>query len=82
MATKLAGERFIDPLWKLKRAFGVGQERVLAGALRRLESFSLGVIATRRATSSSDLEQRPDILSRYMRDASKLFLHKNKAASR
>ena len=60
------GYRFLDPLWKLKRALQIGSERDLRSALRRVCDFSDGVIRERRAVSAHDLSGRDDILSRFM----------------
>jgi len=60
------GNRFIDPLWKLKRMFNVGFERKLRSALQDVVAFSDKVIQERHAVSEDDLSGRSDILSRFM----------------
>ena len=69
-ATQRSGDRFIDPLWKIKRFLRIGSERELWSALKRVRAFSEGVIRERREESRSDpqiLAGRQDLLSRFMR---------------
>ena len=75
-ATQLSGDRFVDPLWRLKRFLGVGSERRLADAIARVRAFSLGVVADRRAEKDADLKAKRDLLSRFMahQDTSKEFV--------
>ncbi|KAH8086170.1 cytochrome p450 [Aureococcus anophagefferens] len=74
-ATQLSGDRFVDPLWRLKRFLGVGSERRLADAIARVRAFSLGVVADRRSEKDADLKAKRDLLSRFMahQDTSKEF---------
>lgn len=66
-ATKLSSDRFVDPLWQLKRLLNVGSERRMREAISGVRSFSDRIIAERYASSAQDLASRSDLLSRYMR---------------
>ena len=65
-ATQLSGDRFIDPLWKIKRLLGVGSEARLKVALTQVRAFSQGVIQRRRKEPRAELVSREDLLSRFM----------------
>mmetsp|Transcript_18680 Transcript_18680/g.59504 ORF Transcript_18680/g.59504 Transcript_18680/m.59504 type:complete len:480 (-) Transcript_18680:229-1668(-) len=66
VATRRSGERFVDPLWKLKRLLCLGEERELRDALRGMRAFSGRVIAERRRMDPDSLHAQPDLLSRFM----------------
>jgi hypothetical protein len=65
-ATHCSMMRFLTPWWRLQKALGVGNEGVLAAALREINSFSADVIAQRRALPADALAQHCDLLSRFM----------------
>ncbi|KAH7297799.1 hypothetical protein KP509_25G013400 [Ceratopteris richardii] len=64
--------RFIDPLWKIKRIFNLGQEALLKKSINVIDDFTYGVIRTRREemntqeSAKSKDAVRPDILSRFI----------------
>ena len=64
LATLRTADRFVDPLWKVKRLLNVGKEKELKGAIRLIQNFSSKVIAERRL--DDDLNEKPDLLSRFM----------------
>ena len=68
-STNLIGNRFVDPLWKVKRLLARtplarGYEAELRKAIEVVNAWSKKIIAERR--SSSDVASRTDILSRFM----------------
>ena len=68
-STNLIGNRFVDPLWKIKRLLARtplarGYEAELRKAIAVVNAWSKKIIAERR--SSSDVASRTDILSRFM----------------
>mmetsp|Transcript_72852 Transcript_72852/g.183600 ORF Transcript_72852/g.183600 Transcript_72852/m.183600 type:complete len:551 (+) Transcript_72852:66-1718(+) len=81
-ATQLSADRFVDPLWNLKRLLNIGSERRLRQAIHGVHAFSDRIIAERRAASCEDLASRHDILSRYMRHTSEGRAHDTGAKSR
>ena len=68
-STNLIGNRFVDPLWKIKRLLARtplarGYEAELRKAIAVVNAWSKKIIAERR--NSSDVASRTDILSRFM----------------
>ena len=64
LATLRTADRFVDPLWKVKRLLNIGKEKELKEAIRLIQNFSSKVIAERRL--DDDLNEKPDLLSRFM----------------
>lgn len=65
-ATQLSGDRTLDPLWKVKRLFGIGSEARLRMEVARVRAFSNRVIEDRRGEAVAALREMPDLLSRFM----------------
>ena len=65
-ATQRTGARFLDPAWKLKRLLRIGEESRMRVALSAMANFTDRVVAERRTASAESLEQRSDLLSRFM----------------
>ncbi|KAG0608163.1 hypothetical protein M758_8G084100 [Ceratodon purpureus] len=60
--------RFIDPLWKFKRALNIGSERRLKECVKTLDDFTYDVIGNKRQkiTSSTNKDEKgADLLSRF-----------------
>ncbi|XP_074269045.1 cytochrome P450 94C1-like [Silene latifolia] len=71
LATKLSAERALEVFsisWKLKRFFGVGSEKKLRNAIKKIDALAMEVINKRRnklQMDSSTCHQK-DLLSRFM----------------
>jgi len=66
-SSELITNRFIDPVWKLKRLLNIGMEKRLRDSIQGVHSFCNNIIAQRRKADAADLEGRSDILSQFMR---------------
>lgn len=58
--------RFFGPLWPLKRALGLGSERVIADNMRVIANFGYDVIDRTRRQRQVDKAEKPDLLSRFI----------------
>ncbi|MCO5557133.1 hypothetical protein L7F22_010689 [Adiantum nelumboides] len=65
-ANEIAITRLFNPLWKLKKALNIGNERVMKQEMEVVNSFTTNVIRARRAELEGKNEGRPDLLSRFM----------------
>lgn len=66
LVNRLIYQRFMDPIWKLKRLVGIGSEAQLHVALHAIKEYSMSVIRKRRSLSSAELVEKSDLLSRFM----------------
>ncbi|GMH65253.1 hypothetical protein TrLO_g12530, partial [Triparma laevis f. longispina] len=64
LATLHTADRFVDPIWKLKRLLQIGSEKKLSAAIRQIQSFCSKVIAERH--QDKNLDEKADLLSRFM----------------
>ena len=65
-ASAITVRRFSRPHWRLMRALRLGDERVMRGALARLDDFCYNIIAARQARPVEEVDAQGDLLSRYM----------------
>jgi len=77
-ATELSSKRFAAPLWKISRSLnrlniglrhvyqGVANEAELNDSIHVMREFSRAVIEERRKLSQQELDERTDLLSRFM----------------
>ena len=77
-ATELSSKRFAAPLWKISRSLnrlniglrhvyeGVANEAELNDSIHVMREFSKAVIEERRKLSQQELDERTDLLSRFM----------------
>ncbi|BBM97362.1 protein MpCYP704-like1 [Marchantia polymorpha subsp. ruderalis] len=82
-ANEIVTQRFIDPLWKLKRFLQVGGEADLNRNIRIVDDFVYGVIAKRKlerkerkAKPDAEQPEKADIISRFL-DLSESGAHAN-----
>ncbi|PKA65871.1 Cytochrome P450 704C1 [Apostasia shenzhenica] len=71
MANMIVTQRFIDPLWKLKKLLGVGSEAILTKSIKVIDEFTYNVIHKRKTEmkvhASKPREKiQHDILSRFI----------------
>ncbi|KAL3691870.1 hypothetical protein R1sor_005521 [Riccia sorocarpa] len=69
LANELSFVRYLDPLWKFKKFFDIGNEKVLRKCVKEVDSFSYNIINKRKIdieASKKDGSKRPDLLSRFM----------------
>ncbi|XP_056693521.1 cytochrome P450 704C1 isoform X2 [Spinacia oleracea] len=71
-ANALVYWRYVDPLWKLRRALNIGSEATLKKNIKVMDAFVNGVITTKRKqlAEQQDSIVKEDILSRFI-EASK-----------
>jgi cytochrome P450 len=58
-ANYISFHRFIDPLWKVKRALNLGSEKTLKECVKTLDDFTYGVIGKKRQQIASSTNQVP-----------------------
>lgn len=68
-ANYISFHRFIDPLWKLKRALNIGSESTLKECVKVLDDFTYGVISEKRRNTTffnnQGCAKGEDLLSRF-----------------
>ncbi|KAL3691650.1 hypothetical protein R1sor_005301 [Riccia sorocarpa] len=65
--SKRLADRYVDPLWKLKRFLRIGSEKVTEEQLKNVNSFTKELVLTRREELEAAVhhETRVDLLSRF-----------------
>ncbi|KAL3691652.1 hypothetical protein R1sor_005303 [Riccia sorocarpa] len=66
--TQRLADRYVDPLWKLKRFLRIGSEKVMAEQLKKVNNFTKELVLTRKAEleAAAHHETRVDLLSRFI----------------
>ena len=66
VCTRLTNQRFFDMFWELKKFFQIGSERTLFQHLKVIDDFVFEIVRDRKASSSSDLSEKCDMLSQFL----------------
>uniref|UniRef100_A0A7N0V0P7 Cytochrome P450 704C1 n=1 Tax=Kalanchoe fedtschenkoi TaxID=63787 RepID=A0A7N0V0P7_KALFE len=69
----LVYRRYVDPIWKIKRALNVGSESLIKKHMKVIDDFAYGVIKAKRQQMKSMREsgEKEDILSRFLVESEK-----------
>uniref|UniRef100_A0A7N0UY42 Cytochrome P450 n=1 Tax=Kalanchoe fedtschenkoi TaxID=63787 RepID=A0A7N0UY42_KALFE len=72
-STRLVYRRYVDPIWKIKRALNVGSESLIKKHMKVIDDFAYGVIKAKRQQMKSMREsgEKEDILSRFLVESEK-----------
>ncbi|PTQ29306.1 hypothetical protein MARPO_0144s0023 [Marchantia polymorpha] len=65
-ATSRSSERFVDPLWQLKKALNLGSEAAMKKDLETINDFTLKLVKNRKKELKTNKQGRPDLLSRFV----------------
>jgi cytochrome P450 len=58
--------RFYNPIWRFKRLFNLGSERVIRKQMRVIAQYGMGVIQRLRHARETDKSEKPDLVSRFI----------------